>query len=143
MGDDPAGMKPPSREQFVFAEALSLGSPAARAAYLDAACGSDCALRRRVEELLRAAEHAGNFLELPPPALTGDARPDPRPDPLDEGPGARLGRYRLVEKIGEGGCGVVYRADQIEPVRRRVALKIIKLGMDTRAVVARFEAERQ
>src|SRR5205085_7906168 len=63
--------------------------------------------------------------------------------PLTEGPGTSIGRYKLLEQIGEGGCGVVYQAEQSEPVRRRVALKVIKLGMDTRQVVARFEAERQ
>jgi len=136
-------MKRPSPEQILFAEALQRDNPEARAAYLDAACAADRALRRRVEALLRAAEDAGDFLERPPTALRRDARPSTLTSELCEAPGERIGRYKLLEKIGEGGCGVVYMADQEEPVRRRVALKIIKLGMDTRSVIARFEAERQ
>jgi serine/threonine protein kinase/Leucine-rich repeat (LRR) protein len=96
-----------------------------------------------VEALLRAAECAGEFLEQPPPGLTRETSPAFPDDELSEKPGDRIGRYKLLEKIGEGGCGAVYMAEQEEPVRRRVALKIIKPGMDTRAVVARFEAERQ
>ncbi len=128
-------MKPASAEQAVFAEALIRLTPTERATYLDHACGADAALRCRVEALLRAAESAGDFLEQPPNGLH-DAE-------LTERPGDRIGRYKLLEKIGEGGCGVVYMAEQEEPVRRRVALKVIKLGMDTRSVIARFEAERQ
>ena len=134
-------MKPTPTEQAVFAEALLRDTPAARAAYLDSACGTDTTLRQRVEALLRAAENAGDFLEEPPTGLGADAAS------LDIGfsekPGDRIGRYKLLEQIGEGGCGVVYMAEQEEPVRRRIALKVIKLGMDTRQVVARFEAERQ
>ena len=136
-------MKPASAEQAVFAEALQRDTSHARAAYLDGACGTDAALRRRVESLLRAAERAGDFLEQPPPGLGGTADSAKTVSELSENPGDRIGRYKLLEKIGEGGCGVVYMADQEEPVRRRVALKVIKLGMDTRSVVARFEAERQ
>jgi eukaryotic-like serine/threonine-protein kinase len=136
MGDEPSHpMRPASAEQSLFAEALLRTSPAERAAYLDHACGADAALRGRVEALLRAAEHAGDFLEQPPDGL--------RDVELAEKPGDRIGRYKLLEQIGEGGCGVVYMAEQEEPVRRRVALKVIKLGMDTRSVIARFEAERQ
>jgi serine/threonine protein kinase/tetratricopeptide (TPR) repeat protein len=119
-------------EEALFAEALKLPT-AARADYLREACGEDKDLRQRVEALLRAIGGAG---ESPGPGDTVVA-------PIIEKPGDRIGRYKLLEKIGEGGCGVVYVADQEEPVRRRVALKVIKLGMDTRAVVARFEAERQ
>jgi len=132
-------MKPASPEQVLFGEALLRRSPEGRAAYLDEACGGDATLRSRVEKLLRAAEDAGDFLEWPPTVLDGNADSHE----LNEKPGDTIGRYKLLEKIGEGGCGVVYMADQEEPVRRRVALKIIKPGMDTRAVVARFEAERQ
>ena len=125
-----------STEQEAFAAALACSTPAERAACLAACCGEDTALRRRVEALLKAATRAGDFLEAP---LAG-----PLPaDGISEQPGDRIGRYKLLEKIGEGGCGVVYMAEQEEPVRRRVALKVIKPGMDTRAVVARFEAERQ
>lgn len=121
----------------IFAEALQL-PPAERAQYLTRACGSDEALRQRVEELLNVHGRVGDFLETPnadsgfsiAAAVSAD----------DQG---RVGRYRLIEKIGEGGCGVVYLAEQDEPVRRQVALKIIKPGMDTREVIARFEAERQ
>src|SRR6185295_16113733 len=93
--------------------------------------------------LLRAAENAGDFLEDPPMGLSGDTDSTLPVSELSENPGDRIGRYKLLEKIGEGGCGVVYMAEQEEPVRRRVAFKVIKLGMDTKQVVARFEAERQ
>jgi len=136
-------MKPASPEQAVFAEALLRDTPEARAAYLGAACGSDAALRRRVEGLLRADGNAGDFLEQPPDGLSADADLNSLVSELSEKPGDRIGRYKLLEEIGEGGCGVIYMAEQEEPVRRRVALKVIKLGMDTRSVVARFEAERQ
>ena len=121
--------------QFIFAEALRLSVPAERRAYLNQACGGDEALRQEVESLLAAHEQAGEFLQSTV-AL-------PIPNSPVEKPGDRIGRYKLLEQIGEGGFGVVYMAEQEEPVRRRVALKIIKLGMDTKEVVARFEAERQ
>ena len=130
----------PDRELAVFGAALRL--PAGeRAAYLDEACAGDAALRQRIEELLQASDEAGNFLENPaavPPS--GTVRPAAMPT---EKPGDRIGRYKLLQQIGEGGCGIVYMAGQEEPVRRKVALKVIKLGMDTRNVIARFEAERQ
>ena len=129
MGDEPASMKAPSPEQELFAEALRCRTPEARAAYLDSACGAT-SLRRRVEALLRAAENAGDFLEEPPTGLSGDADSSLLASELSEKPGDRIGRYKLLEKIGEGGCGVVYMAEQEEPVHRRVALKIIKFGMD-------------
>jgi serine/threonine protein kinase len=113
-----------------------------RAAYLDEACGGDADLRRRVEKLLRANEEASGFLQEP---AHGAQRPadSPNSEAPGEKAGDRIGRYKLLQQIGEGGCGVVYLAEQAEPVRRRVALKVIKLGMDTKNVVARFEAERQ
>jgi serine/threonine protein kinase/WD40 repeat protein len=144
MGDEPNAMKPASREQAVFAAALECATPEARAACITTACGADPGLRQRVEALLRATENAGDFLEEPPVGLAGGA-----PATLfaggfnSEEPGDRIGRYKLLQQIGEGGCGVVYMAEQEEPVRRRVALKVIKLGMDTKSVIARFEAERQ
>ncbi len=133
----------------IFAEALEIEDPQQRAAYLTQACGADSALRREVEELLQAQEEAGEF--LPGQPATGAARADLLnsigamvPQALrTEQAGDWIGRYRLLQRIGEGGCGVVYMAEQGEPVRRRVALKVIKLGLDTRQVVARFEAERQ
>jgi len=137
---------PPDRELAIFSAARQL--PAAqRSAYLDGACAGDAALRERIEELLRAGEEAGAFLQE---AAPGALRPEERAAPLDkdvvapaEKAGDRIGRYKLLQQIGEGGCGVVYMAEQEEPVRRKVALKVIKLGMDTRSVIARFEAERQ
>jgi serine/threonine protein kinase/WD40 repeat protein len=143
MGDEPNLLMPVPPEQSLFAEALRHDMPEARAAYLDAACGSDTALRRRLEALLRAAENSGGFLEQPPEGFSGEFDSASLVGELSEKAGDRIGRYKLLEKIGEGGCGVVYMAEQEEPVRRRVALKVIKLGMDTRSVVARFEAERQ
>ena len=126
------------REEEIFEAALAL-PPDQRAGHLDRACGGDSQLRKRVEALLQAHERAGEFLEAPPPANKTIALSIP----LTEKPGDRIGRYKLLQQIGEGGCGVVYMAEQEEPVRRRVALKVIKLGMDTRSVIARFEAERQ
>ena len=104
-------------------------------AFLEQACGGDVELRRQADSLLAAHDQAGQFLQ-PTVALS-------MPNALVGKSGDRIGRYKLLEQIGEGGFGVVYMAEQEEPVRRRVALKIIKLGMDTRQVVARFEAERQ
>ncbi len=128
---------PPNREIVILNEAVAL--PAAqRAAYLDQACGGDAQLRARVGQLLQAYEQAGTFLESPPQSLAGFTPPVP-----SEKAGDRIGRYKLLQAIGEGGCGVVYLAEQEEPVRRRVALKVIKPGMDTRSVISRFEAERQ
>jgi WD40 repeat protein/serine/threonine protein kinase len=124
------------REKALFEQALDLESPAERLAFLKGACGPDLALAARVRELLVAHEATGGFLPGKPADRTTLL-------PVSERPGDRVGRYKLREKIGEGGCGVVYVAEQEEPVRRRVALKVIKLGMDTRQVVARFEAERQ
>src|SRR5208337_4529293 len=129
------------RIKQVLAEAAARNSPAERAAYLDGACRGDDELRAEVEKLLLAHDQAGAFLEDPvaPPQHSTIVLPEP----LTEKPGDRIGRYKLLQQIGEGGCGVVYMAEQEEPIRRRVALKVIKLGMDTKAVIARFEAERQ
>ncbi len=143
MGGEPNLMKSASGEEVAFAGALQLVTPAARAAYLNEACGGDRVLRERVEALLRAAEIAGDFLEQPPTGLTGSDPATVISTGFREQPGDRIGRYKLLQQIGEGGCGVVYMAEQEEPVRRRVALKVIKLGMDTKSVIARFEAERQ
>jgi eukaryotic-like serine/threonine-protein kinase len=122
----------------IFDAAVEL-PPERRAAYLEEVCAGDGALRQRVEALLRAHEAAGQFMDNPalgPKSGTVSVRPA-------EQPGAKIGRYKLLQQIGEGGCGIVYMAEQQEPVRRQVALKVIKLGMDTRSVIARFEAERQ
>jgi serine/threonine protein kinase/WD40 repeat protein len=124
------------REKALFEQALDLASAGERLAFLKGACGEDSSLQARVQVLLQAHDTAEGFL---PDEPTG---PTPFVS-LSEKPGDRIGRYKLREKIGEGGCGVVYVAEQEEPVRRKVALKVIKLGMDTRSVIARFEAERQ
>ena len=134
--------QPSEREIEVFNTALELPIPE-RNAYLDEACAGDPALRQRVEELLQAGATAGAFLESPlavPPEPDGT---NPRPTLPVEKTGDWIGHYKLLQQIGEGGCGVVYMAEQEKPVRRRVALKVIKLGMDTKNVIARFEAERQ
>src|SRR6266849_6422215 len=129
----------PDRDVVAFAEALQL-SAGERSAYLERACGADEQLRRRVERLLKAHDQAGDFLERPAPGVAPEAGAEAS---VGEKPGDRIGRYKLLQQIGEGGWGVVYMAEQEEPVRRRVALKIIKTGMDTKSVMARFEAERQ
>jgi serine/threonine protein kinase len=131
------------RANDLFLKALELGSAVERQKYLDEACGGEIALRAEVEALLKASARAGSFLESL--ALDPDATCDldPTPRPLTEGPGTVIGPYKLLEQIGEGGMGVVSMAEQARPVRRKVALKIIKPGMDSRQVIARFEAERQ
>src|SRR2546425_3397459 len=132
-------MKTPNGEETIFAAVLAL-PPEERAACLDQACEGDAALRQRVEVLLNA-HAAGAFLEEPAAPVTAHTlQVTPR---ISERPGDNIGRYKLLQQIGEGGCGVVYMAEQDEPVQRRVALKIIKLGMDTKQVIARFESERK
>ncbi|HLO39747.1 MAG TPA: serine/threonine-protein kinase, partial [Phycisphaerales bacterium] len=143
------------RVQNVFAGASELNREA-RAAYLDAACKGDTRLRAEVESLLRSHEEAGSFLAAPTadfvPASAAATQGAPAAIPRAEsqasqaqfeGPGTRIGNYKLLQQIGEGGFGAVFMAQQEQPVQRKVALKIIKLGMDTRQVVARFEQERQ
>jgi serine/threonine protein kinase len=133
----------------LFNAALSK-DPAERAAFLAAACAGDDALRTRVEELLSAHENPGSFLQapaaVPPSPLAGEGQGGGAAtldEPVREKPGTVIGPYKLLEQIGEGGFGVVFMAEQQAPIRRRVALKVIKAGMDTRQVIARFEAERQ
>jgi WD40 repeat protein/serine/threonine protein kinase len=138
----------------VFAEALEISDPGQRAAFLERACATNASLRREIEDLLRAEPKVGKFLPDQPAATGTQAAlqalaevADPFDGipgaPITEKPGDRIGRYQLLEKIGEGGCGMVYLAQQETPLRREVALKIIKLGMDTKTTVARFDAERQ
>src|ERR1043165_8641048 len=132
---------PRQREEAVFEGALQLGGPE-RADYLEKTCAGEPELRRRVEALLGALERAGGLLK--DPAIPASEKATAIfPQQIEEGPSSLIGRYKLLQKIGEGGCGLVYMAEQAEPVRRRGALKVMKLGMDTKQVIARFEAERQ
>src|SRR5262249_38301280 len=138
------------------ARALEKTDPSERNDFLDRVCGDDTELRQRIERLLQDHDQPGNPLESPTtdldPEATVDAPADPTgqrtqdqqpPGRISERPGSRIGPYKLLQQIGEGGMGVVYLAEQETPVRRQLALKIIKPGMDTDQVIARFEAERQ
>jgi WD40 repeat protein/serine/threonine protein kinase len=131
------------RVRSVFEAVVEL-APAERATKLEQACGTDAELRRRVEALLKAHDDAGelptasSFLEAPAAGLVATMA-----EPVSERPGTIIGTYKLLEQIGEGGFGVVFMAEQTRPVRRKVALKVLKPGMDSRQVIARFEAERQ
>src|SRR5262245_33277473 len=126
-------------ERSIFVGALDKTNEDERTRYLAAVCGEDAALRQRVEQLLAAHRAAGGVLDRP--ARTDE--PTGAFPPVTEGPGTIIGPYKLLQRIGEGGFGVVYLAEQEKPVRRMVALKIIKPGMDTAQVIARFESERQ
>ena len=129
-------MKPnPEHIKEIFSLALRKPSPGEREQYLTEACQGEPELRQQVESLLQAYEQAGEFLDKTVNLTASNF--------VAERVGTMIGRYKLLQQIGEGGCGVVYMAEQQEPVRRRVALKVIKLGMDTKQVIARFEAERQ
>lgn len=126
------------RERDIFIQVLETAT-SERAAVLSAACGNDQALRERVERLIAEHERAATFiLDSPPADLQGTIE-----SPLTERPGTVIGPYKLLQQIGEGGMGAVFMAEQSEPIHRTVALKVIKPGMDTRQVIARFEAERQ
>src|SRR5262245_53903210 len=125
--------------QAIFNEAISLPSDEERGRYLDEVCGDNASVRSRVEALLRAHSQAGGFFGGQFAASAGTEILSP----IAEGAGTIIGPYKLLQQIGEGGMGVVFMAEQTEPIQRTVALKIIKPGMDTRQVIARFEAERQ
>ncbi len=127
----------------IFSNAMELDNPAQRARYVEQLCANAPALSARVGKLLQAHGEAGGFLSQPLKATNRGESESVSEVAVTEKVGDVIGRYKLLEQIGEGGCGIVYMAEQQEPVRRRVALKVIKLGMDTRQVVARFEAERQ
>jgi serine/threonine protein kinase/Leucine-rich repeat (LRR) protein len=133
----------PSREEQIFLAALPLATQEERVAFLNGACMGDAALRQRVDTLLQAHEQAGTFLDPAVTVKSSSATDHQVVEPLTEKAGDHINRYKLLQEIGEGGCGTVYMAEQEQPVRRRVALKVIKLGMDTKQVIARFEAERQ
>src|SRR4051794_1735151 len=122
------------KAEEILQAAVEKRTPAERAAYLDGACAGDAELRALVEGLLRAHADAGSFLEQPlfESTPTGDQPSNP------EAPGAAIGPYKLLQPIGEGGMGTVYVAEQAHPVQRRVALKVIKAGLDSRQVIARF-----
>src|ERR1022692_4389601 len=143
------------QEEALFDAARNLAGPTPRRVFLDQACAGDSALRARLEALLAAGTDAEKFFEEVAPfgnpsskqrvSGTGasEEAANRAEDAFAEHPGSRIGPYKLLQRIGEGGGGVVYMAEQEKPVRRRVALKVIKLGMDTKSVIARFEAERQ
>ncbi len=133
-------MTNPSPLESIFFAALEKHAPDERMAYLDKVCAGNDELRASVERMLAAKAAAGSFLERP--AIAGDATAHYEL-PITERPGSVIGPYKLLQQIGEGGMGVVFMAEQTEPIQRTVALKIIKPGMDTRQVIARFEAERQ
>jgi serine/threonine protein kinase/tetratricopeptide (TPR) repeat protein len=129
--------EPSLPEEAIFAQALEIPSAEERAAFLERACGNNPGLRAEVEALLRAHERSDDLLDLPDqPPTTADL-------PAREGPGVQLGPYKLLEQIGEGGMGSVWMAEQTKPIQRRVAVKVVKAGMDSQQVLARFEAERQ
>jgi eukaryotic-like serine/threonine-protein kinase len=128
----------PNAARAIFMTALDKTEPTERAAYLAQACGSDDLLRQRVEVLLKANDDPGSFLKSP--ANMGATVDQPA---VPERPGAVIGPYKLLQQIGEGGMGTVFMAEQTHPVQRKVALKLIKAGMDSRQVLARFTAERQ
>jgi non-specific serine/threonine protein kinase/serine/threonine-protein kinase len=126
-------------EEEIFLAALEIDAPAGRESYIRDSCGQDADLRHRVEALLARHQESQGMLDAPPPGVNATAYWDV----IDENPGSVIGPYKLLQQIGEGGFGVVFEAEQERPVKRRVALKVIKPGMDTREVIARFEAERQ
>jgi serine/threonine protein kinase/tetratricopeptide (TPR) repeat protein len=142
-------------ERTIFEEALQRATPEARATFLDEACGGDTALRRRVDSLLQSHEQAGSFLGMSVPERLAEqlaVGPKSAPgasagvtmdQPASEHLGTVIGPYKLLQQIGEGGMGTVFMAEQTQPVQRKVALKILKPGMDSQQVLGRFEAERQ
>jgi serine/threonine-protein kinase len=129
--------------ETILADAVEIAAPLARQAYLEQACAGDAALQRRLESLIANYFQAGSFLEQPMVSMNPEDIADGKKPEIGEGPGTVIGPYKLLEQIGEGGMGLVFMAEQTQPVRRKVALKVLKPGMDTRQVVARFAQERQ
>src|SRR5688572_12474426 len=127
----------PTSDRLIFLAAIDIASPSERAAYVEQACGDDSQLLADVQALLAAHGQSGDLLDA------SDQLSPTFDRPVAERPGTQIGPYKLLQQIGEGGMGGVYMAEQLEPVKRRVALKIIKPGMDSRQFIARFEAERQ
>ena len=141
-GDIMADWNPTANEFFL--NAIEIGDPQQRRVYLDSACAGDAGLRQAVDALLQAHAEAGSFLDRPGDATIAPSGDESAAATSLEKPGTIIaGRYKLLQQIGEGGMGTVWMAEQLEPVRRRVALKVIKPGMDSGQVLARFEAERQ
>src|SRR5262245_55160455 len=130
-------MADPERVRAIFLEAVEQHAPELWSGFLDRACGDDRELRRRIEVLLRAHDQANSMLDVAPvpAAATMDQN-------ISEVAGSVIGPYQLLEPVGEGGMGAVWMAEQTEPIQRRVAVKVIKAGMDSKQVLARFEAER-
>src|SRR5262245_42375470 len=128
-------------EEEIFQAARRIDSAEDRRAYLDQRCRGNTTLRKQVEALLAAHKASDDFLESPASEIAAEI--PTRNQAIAESPGTVIGPYKLLQQIGEGGMGVVFMAEQAEPIHRTVALKIIKPGMDTRQVIARFEAERQ
>src|SRR4249920_450757 len=125
------------RANDLFLKSLELPSESERRVYLDKSCAGDAALRAEVNALLEACARAGSFLESPAQGTAIDLADG------GIGPASVIGPYKLLQRLGEGGMGTVFMAEQMQPVQRKVALKIVKPGMDSRQVIARFEAERQ
>src|SRR5262249_3761007 len=134
-------MSDPKNAEAVFLAALDKATLQERAAYVEGACGGDAALLARVQELLRAHDQSQGPFDSPPPGIAVTS--EDAGTPKGEAPGTAIGPYKLLELIGEGGMGMVWMAQQTEPVKRLVAIKLIKAGMDSKGVIARFEAERQ
>jgi len=136
---------PADRAKTIFLKAVEIASAPERLAYLDAACAGDAALRREVEDFLGHHDQLGSFLQgtVDQPAIGGYTTDLVAASAPLECPGTVIGPYKLLQQIGEGGMGTVFLAEQKQPVQRRVALKLTKSGMDSRQVIARFEAERQ
>src|SRR4051812_44168179 len=131
-----------SDELSIFSTARQIADPAARKEYLASACGPDQTLRARIQILLDALDEQQSFLNIPADQ-DGLTIGMPAPAALPERPGSVIGHYKILQQIGEGGMAVVFLADQTPPIQRKVALKIINPGMDSRHVIARFQAERQ
>src|SRR5258707_12845813 len=130
----------PARAKAIFLDAVGNHAPQDWDVYLGGVCGDDAELRRQIMILLEAHQQAGSFLDVPAVARTIDM---PAQSSIAEKPGTVIGPYKLLQQIGEGGMGTVFMAEQTKPVQRKVAIKVIKAGMDSRQVIARFEAERQ
>src|SRR5262245_31339770 len=124
--------------EAIFLAALEKATPQERVAYVEGACADDAGLLSRVQELLKAHDQSHGPFDVPPPGIAGTIA-----ESITETAGMVIGPYKLIEPIGEGGMGTVWMAQQTEPVKRVVALKLIKAGMDSKQVIARFEAERQ